>query len=469
MKRVGYLSSRGRQGSVLILSLIFIVMISALAIGLATMSRSNVQTAENLQKLADTRACAESGLDVIRYWMSKVEMSGTIEPTQRFGVLASQLQSILSAADITNIVPVVSGSTITMSDVTLNTSRNEKFSAVLTKLSDTNVQLDVTGYEGSITRTIRSQFVYDVRANNVFDFGVASRGQVHLSGNIEMEGANIAIESNAYIQTDRSPALEIIGNSQIAGTVELTSSSVLVNLQGGQASIGGVTGVAATQPPYTKYGVAPSEFPEMHPEDFFDYATNVLPAGANLSASVTYDNLRIPAGMNPNFTGHPTLRGIIMIETPNVVRFTGGVDMMGIIVTNGDQAFDPDPADPTSPQIYFGGQVNSLPVDELPVLPQFNGLHDKTGTFMVAPGFRTTIGGGFTTISGAIAANGVQVSGNTGGVINGSIINYSQHPMALTGNGNLYFNRSGMTQVPAGFVPDIIMRYEPSAYTEVVL
>jgi hypothetical protein len=468
MKRVGYLSSRGRQGSVLVLSLIFIVMISAMAVGLATMSGSNVQIAENHQKLEDTRACAESGLDVMRYWMSKVEMSGTTDQSQRFELMASRLQSALSDAGVTNVVPVLSGSTITISDVPLNTSRNEKFSAVLTKLSDTNVRLDVTGYNGSISRTIRSEFVFDVRADNVFDFGVASKGPVHLSGNIEMEGANIALESNAYIETDQVLALEIIGNSQIAGTVKITNPSAFVNLQGGQASIGGVSGIDATRPPYTEYGAAPSEFPELRPNDFFRYATNVLSPTADLSGNATYDNLLILPGTNPNFTGHPTLRGVVYIQTPNVVRFTGGVDVTGIIVTNGDSTIDPDPADAASPQIYFGGNVNSYPVYELPLLPQFDGLQDQTGTFMIAPGFRTTFGGTFSAISGAIAANGISMSGNTGGVINGSIVNYSQNPMWLTGNGNLYFNRSGLTEVPAGFVPRIIVRYDPSTYSEVI-
>ena len=41
--------------------------------------------------------------------------------------------------------------------------------------------------------------------------------------------------------------------------------------------------------------------------------------------------------------------------------------------------------------------------------------------------------------------------------------------MELTGNGDLYFNRSGLTEVPAGFVPEVVMRYDPSNYCEVVL
>jgi hypothetical protein len=33
----------------------------------------------------------------------------------------------------------------------------------------------------------------------------------------------------------------------------------------------------------------------------------------------------------------------------------------------------------------------------------------------------------------------------------------------------LLFNRSGLTDVPPGFVPQVILRYDPSSYSEAVL
>jgi hypothetical protein len=41
--------------------------------------------------------------------------------------------------------------------------------------------------------------------------------------------------------------------------------------------------------------------------------------------------------------------------------------------------------------------------------------------------------------------------------------------MTLSGNSDLQFNRSGLTEVPAGFVPELIMQYDPSNYSEVLL
>jgi hypothetical protein len=72
-------------------------------------------------------------------------------------------------------------------------------------------------------------------------------------------------------------------------------------------------------------------------------------------------------------------------------------------------------------------------------------------------------------VSGAIAANGIEFGGGAGGTIYGSLINYSPNPMACGGNNDLVFNRSGLTEVPAGFVPQVILRYDPSSYAEVAL
>jgi hypothetical protein len=41
--------------------------------------------------------------------------------------------------------------------------------------------------------------------------------------------------------------------------------------------------------------------------------------------------------------------------------------------------------------------------------------------------------------------------------------------MTFSGNSDLHFNRSGTVKVPAGFAPEIILRYDASSYQEVVI
>jgi len=461
MKRVKTVPHGNRQGSALVLSLIFITMFSTLAVAMATFSGANVQIAENLRRADATRACAESGLEVMRYWVSTVDMSGTIAASDRFSQLATTLQSELTAAGVTNIAPVLSGSTISISNVPLSSSTGQSFSTVLTKIDNDHVRLDVTGYYGSLSRTIRSNCDFREKADNVFDFGVATKGPLVLSGSVEIEGVHINVESNAYIESPNALlALSISGNSHIAGNVKIVNPSANVFL-GPQAGVGGETGEAAME--NIAIGVAPSAFPDMSPGIFESYATNVLSPATDLK-NVTLTNIRIPAGMNPTFTGNATLRGVVFVEWPNVVEFAGGVDMTGVIVTNGSQSDDSG-----TNKLIFQGNVASRSVAELPQEAQFAGLHSQTGTFIMAPGFAVSFGGNFSAQTGAIAANGVEFFGNAGGTIRGSVINYANTNMTLNGNSALHFNRSGLVEVPAGFKPQIILNYDRSSYAEVVL
>ncbi|OHB63756.1 MAG: hypothetical protein A2Y76_05960 [Planctomycetes bacterium RBG_13_60_9] len=459
MKRIENLPHAVRPGSALVLSLIFVVMFSALAAAMAAVSSSNVQIAENHRKLDNTRASAESGMEVMRYWMSKVEMSGLTENDQRFTELATSLGNLLSAADVNNMTLACSSSSITIPNVPLNSDRGQSFSAVLTKIDANSIQLDVTGHYGSLQRNIQSSYQYFERADSVFDYGVATKGPLSLSGNIEIEGVNIDVESNAYIDCEPLLALSIIGNSMIAGDVKIVNPLADVHLQGGHAGVGGESGTAAMD--HIELGAPPASFPEMDPSQFTGYATNVLCPTADLSQNATYENLRIPQGRNPHFSGQTTLRGVIFVEAPNVVTFSGNVDVTAIIVTNGD-----DTDNSGTNQLTFTGNITGHPISQLPEQPQFADIRNKTGTFIMAPGFRLGFGGNFSTLSGAIAGNGIELWGNAGGVVNGSIINYSNTAMTLTGNSDLQFNRSGLTEIPTGFVPTVILRYDPSSYCE---
>ena len=453
-----------KRGSVLIISLIFMLVFSALAVSMAAMSGNNVQLADNQRKADRARACAESGFDVLRYWLSRVAISGTTPESERFALIVASLEEELNTDCITNIIPSCVDSVVTISNVSLNSATGESFSATITALDMDTVQLDVTGSCDSVTRTIRGAYDFGVRANTVFDYGVATKGPLALSGNIELEGVNVSVEADVYIESESSNlALSIIGNSQIAGNVKITNPVASVDLQGGQAGIGGETGQAAINN-HVKFGAPPTEFPEPVTGQFESYVTGIVDSNTDTSSDATFENIRIAANTNPVFSGQTTLKGIIYVETPNVVEFAGNTDVTGIIVGDGDTT---DNSGVNS--IVFSGDVSSHPISELPQEEKFDGLHDQTGTFAILPGFLVAFGGSFDALCGAIAGNGIEFYGNAGGEINGSVINYSGEQMILSGNSDLYFNRSGLTKCPAGFVPQIILKYNPTSYSEVIL
>ena len=324
--------------------------------------------------------------------------------------------------------------------------------------------MDIAGSAGTLDRNLGVRFTFDMREDSVFDYGVATKGPLHISGNIEMDGTNVAVEASVYIESNSDEnALSIIGNSSIAGNVSITNPDGTVTLQGGQASIGGEVGQDAIDN-HVFTGVPPTEFPLPNTSHFEQYVGDqVIDIDTDISGDATYHNVRIAAGTNPVFTDDVTLEGIVFIESPNVVTFTGSTNITGIIVGDGDVTDNSG-----TNQLTFLGNVSSASVTDLPDEDHFDAMRDETGTFVMAPGFNVSFGGNFGTLNGAIAANGIQFFGNAGGTIGGSVLNYSDTPMTLSGNSDLFFNRSGTT--PAGFeeVPEIILHYDATSYNETV-
>ncbi|UCG48251.1 MAG: pilus assembly PilX N-terminal domain-containing protein [Phycisphaerales bacterium] len=466
MKSARNKSSRNRRGAVLIVSMMFLIIFSTLALNIATMSGSNLQIADNQHKADCARACAESGLEVVRYWMGQIAVPGTTEPSLRFYEVVNSIQSELASNNISNISTTFSGDGLTLPGVTLDSGEQQSFSAVLSpSMTDPDViQLEVTGTYGSVSRKIAVDYRFSTRAHTVFDFGVATKGPLSLAGNILLDGATVEVDSDVYIESESSSlALSIIGNSQIAGDVSIVNPVATVDLQGGQAGIGGETGQAAIDN-HVSFGVPPSEFPVPTPSYFEPFITSTMDPNTDTSADVTLENIRIPANINPTFSGSATIRGVVFIESPNVVLFTGSADVTGIIVGDGDITDNS-----ATNQISFVGNVSSHPLSELPQEEQFAEFRDETGTFIMAPGFHISFGGSFDALCGAIAGNGIEFYGNAGGTIQGSVLNYSDEQMNLTGNSDLFFNRSGLTEAPAGFVPELILEYDPESYSEPML
>jgi len=451
---------RCRRGVVLLISMIVLAILSAWAVSICSMSGVNVQLAENQRKANRARANAESGLDILRFWLGQVSMPSTTAADEKFSNLATFLQNNLTA----NITPHYDGSSlITISPVTLDSIAGQTFSAkiIADDPSDAKIlQVDVTGTYRTITRTIRVNYDFGPSPYPIFDYGVATRGPLHLAGNIELGGVNVAVESSVYIESDvTEETLSIIGNSQIAGDCFFANPNPDVYLQGGQASIGGETGEEAIAN-HVHTAVDPVEFPPPNPDYFEHYVINTLDP-STYTTETTFENIRIPANTDPSFSGGVTLKGIVFVETPNVVTFTGNASITGIIVGDGD----PNDNSETN-RIIFLGTVDSLSVSELP--DEFGELKTETGTFLMAAGFSVSFGGNFETINGVIAANGIEFFGDAGGIINGSVINYSDTTMNLTGNSDLFFN-AATTEVPAGFETEIVLSYDSSSYSEVVL
>ena len=444
-----------RPGAALIVSMIFVLVFSALAVSLATISGTNVQLANNQRQVNYALTSAQSGLEVLRYYLTGLKVPGSVPAAERLSAVATALTGL--SAFCTN-------NTITIPTIKINTDSNQAFYATM-YCPDANyntVVADIIGTSrNEVTRKLRVTFNFKDSGSSVFNFGIATKGPLKTKGSIEVEGLNERVEASVYIESQNSLlALEMIGKSSIAGDVFIVNPLAVVDI-GNSSSIAGESGTDAED--HISIGVPPSEFPSPNPAEFAPFVQNTFIKGTTPTSNVTLQNIRIPPNTNPSFSGNVIIKGVMFIEPPNVVKFNGNTQITGVIVANG--SLDAPSSDNS---VQFSGTVDSHDVNQLPDEAGFAELREKQGTFLLAPGFSTSFSGNFATINGVIAASGISFSGNAGGTINGSVVNYSDTPMILDGNTDLIFNRSGSGTSPPGFGPSKELIFQPSSYSEVM-
>lgn len=449
-----------RTGIALIITMIILAIISALALSLITMSSTNLQITDNRQKASKALASAQSGLDIMRYFLDEMDGIDTTSDSQCIATISSGLDNLnLGSIDFTP-----TGTVINFNTVTIDSAQNQSFTASLA-IPDSNsgtVRLSVTGSCGNFTKTITVDFneVPTTIGGSVFKHGVATRGPLYMSGQSEMADVNLAVSYSVYIDGGLSgDSFSITNQASVAGNVYISDPYATVSI-GGSAVIGGDSGEAAYDHVITDAPTIP--FPIPNTSSFEAYATGPLITSETvISSDANLNNAKIAADTNPTFSGDVAINGILFIEQPNVVTFSGKATVTGIIV--GDGVVGPSTADN---RLVFAGQVQCSDVSEL-TGAEFDDIKQQTGTFILAPGFGVSFSGQTQVDNGVIAASGISFTGQAGGVVNGTIINYSStQPVDLGGQSSLLFNHTEEQVVPAGFSLTKKLDYLPVSYSE---
>lgn len=456
---------RKHKGAVLIVSMIFVLIFSALAVSMASMSGTNVQISDNQHQVNTALSATHSGLEIVRHYLSSINISGTVSSGEKLAAVAMALQNKFTAAGMSNMSANYDEATsvITIPNVTLSSQFGQTFNATVSEFDADTLQVDITGNGGNFNRNVRVRFGFATVGSGVFDYGVATKGPLVMEGQAEMEGVNVSIESSVYIEGNglAGDAFSITNGASVAGDVSIADPYATYSA-GDQASVGGASGDDIDD--HVHVGIDYAVFPTPDPDHFRVYATGiVIDDNGDWEHDSVLNNVIIAAGTNPTFASSVVINGIMFIEQPNTVTFSGQTTINGIII--GDGEMDDDGS---GSSISFAGQVVSNDMSTL-IGAEFDGIKQETGTFVLAPGFNLDFSGQANNVNGVIAGSGISFSGQAGGTINGSIINYSQAPMSISGQSTLLFNRSGIESDPAGFVPNQVLQFQPSSYSEMVM
>lgn len=454
-------SKRARQeraGVALVISMIFVLIFSALGISMATLSGNNIQLAANHHDLNAAVVAAQSGQEVMRYWMSRLLISSSTPEEQYFSTIIAAFQQDLKDNSVTGLTVDSEGGIPT---VVLDAAAGVSFEGELTidAAQPTILVVSVTGHSGPTSRTITT--TYNIRPYEfpIFNFGLATKGPLDFPGNPAIAAVNSAWEADIFVDSPASAvAVQVIGNTNFDGEVNVGNASSNVDFQG-DVQIAGESGQPAIDN-HVHIGVDSPEFPVPDTGRFEQYAIgDTVDSSTDVSGGITLVNARIKGGTNPVFDGSVTIQGILFIESPNKVTFTRNVALQGLIVADGD-VHNPDPG---SNSIDILGNFASQPY---PDGMEFDAIRQEEGSSIIAPGFFTTFAGNFSTLEGVVAVSGAHFAGNMNAQIKGTIINYSNSSTVVEGNASMNFDRVDSVKIPAGFDLYRELDYEPSSYSE---
>ena len=433
---------------------------ATMAVSMSSLSATNLQLADNHRQANRALANAHSGLEVMRYWLDQATVPVTTDPNQLIQGFASSLQTALSNNSVTNVQVTSSGATLTVPSVTLGSGTLDRFTAVFQRSASGALSVEVSGYHDQILRRVRADYGTVTGKNPIFDYGIASRGPLEIPGNPVIASANELSEADIYIESANSwLALDVAGNTLFDGDIIVGNPSASVSFDG-SVQIAGETGQSAIDNHVT-IGADQVEFPVPDTEHFRQYATGqVISSSTDTSNNMTLTNAKIAAGANPSFAGNIIVDGVLFIETPNEVLFSGNVWVNGLIVANGDVN------SPGTNELEFAGNYDS---GDFPSSATFDNIRAETGSSLLAPGFKFHLSGNLSSLGGAMAVSGLLVEGNIeNAVIQGTIINYDTSPAPINGNIDFTFDRSNVPASIAGFEDsDIIsLQFITASYSE---
>jgi hypothetical protein len=463
------LSCNRRRGVTSMLAMLYLTLIASLAVGFYASTNTGVQVSANEQRRYKSLGAAESGMDFIRYQLHQI----AIPPQTLAANLITEIHKDLAFQ--INGTPNMKGAMTVGMDL-LGTEINipaqadqyitlagdgSKFRCVISKLTgvpatDRRIKVKVIGcYANSAlggADRAAVQLIYDPseRPTNFFDTGIASKGTVTIDTKSPIDGEPDSLASIMSLSAANPPVTMLSGS--ISGDI-MVMNGLNPSIAAG-VSVGGTSiqaDILANHVDHIDPALVP-EFPMPDTSTYAKYATTMY-----VSGKPTYDNVYIPANLNPSISGPVTFRGVLLIKSPNKVTFSGNVNIQGIVVTDNSGI-----GTLLTNTITFTGSGNSTAgLESLPDLPQFSELRTMGGSFCIAPGYDVKFSGNYSSICGNIVGDRVNIQGSADLAIAGSVVAL-KNTLTLGTNGVLSF-KANPTGLHVGL--RFADRYVPSMAT----
>lgn len=455
--------SARRHGLSSVLAMLYLVLFSTLAVGFAAATAMNAQISRNERYLQQAESAADGGLQFVRYQLGAMTLPTGTQTSQLLSASATCLAGQLNGTSnmngntvqvVNNAIYIPSATSWTTIDPTVGT----RFRAVITQSGQFLVAtVDGAGSNSSIVKAVQLQFQLAPKAGAILDYGVATEGTLTTGGATVIQGLTDPTKGSVLSADMTSPTPVVIDGKEVSGDISIVNPNGSISVSG--ASVGGTTNPTLMLQ-HEHIGVPDPTFPTIDTSMFTAYATTAY------TGSGTCNNCYVPAGMNPTIA-NGQINGVMLINAPNRVSFTGNTTITGVIVS---QTGSTAPAfNATANTISFAGNVSATPINQMSTSnPAYNAnLVQLTGSFMLVPNFNISMTGNFGTVGGSIVAGELSMTGNASGTVQGSVIGMQDVPMTLNGHASITISSTGTTNYPTGMSFGNDYTALPGTYLEV--
>ena len=448
-------SHRRRAGIAYLLALVLLVVFATVGLALSSAANLSLRTSDNYCAAAAARLEAEGGMSFMLRELAALRLPGTTNQASFLTNLMSALTPrIDNTANLNGQHPYISGSYLIVPDIA---TEDGHFAGKFSWAGPNRGRLTVQGAARNAAQRISVELVFTPRRPVVFDYGLASKGQITIFGHAKIVGVNSPTEASVLSATQTNLNAICLQDSSVTVSGDLyAAGNTNVAISPGASVAGSTDPNVIAQ--HVHLGADPPDFPEVNIAPIAALATNVLNTSNPKAAS--YSNIRIAANTNPTFNSDVVLNGVVYVESPNNVTFNGHAAVNGLIVGDGSgKALD-------TCGITFMGDVHAYGVEALPNEPVYAAVKEQTGTFVAAPGFGLTFKGNVTVDNGSIAGDQLTFSGNAEGIVHGSVIGLKDVPTSVGGSVEIYVDRTNADQNPAGFAPSVALEPDAESYLE---
>jgi hypothetical protein len=434
--------------------MLYLVLFSALALGFYSATTMSAQISRNERAISEAQHAAESGLQFMRLKLSQLTIPQKTKDADVPAEVYSDLVEILEKSNNLASRPIAaSGSTISIPAITLDA--NTRFSATVQWVNSVG-RLTVTGMAGSgpnaVSRRLQVDCVLTEHGPDIFGFGLASQGPIRVKNSGSTMIVGEPDRDASVMSAHPGNGAIVTGSGPIEGKLSVVGSADQVTLGGG--SVAGSNYRPDIMENHVKV-VSPPEFPTVDTTVFRSLATNT-----HVPGKARQKNIRVPAGMGANFSGGDVVEGILYIESPNTVSFSGNAEINGIIVFENKNG-------PGVNTLDFRGNVSP---ESIPPGKEFDDVRAVApGIAILAPRAAVTMSGSVdATLTGSLIAHQVTLGGSADVAFkNGSLIALGPQPVVVGGK-VLSFTGTGMVLPPkAGISYSGYLKLSPWTYREV--